>query len=119
MLVLNVCRTSRNVCTMCSKKSDTKSELMEKSVLRELPVDVFFFLQGHTHSIWKFLIRAAAAGLHHRSRSRQGRILNPLSEARDRTRNLTVPSRTPFRCAATGTPEESILELLLHSVAQS
>ena len=31
-------------------------------------------------------------------------ILNPVSEARDRTRNFTVPSRIHFHCATTGTP---------------
>ena len=31
-------------------------------------------------------------------------ILNPLNEARDRTRNLTVPGRIPFRCTMMGTP---------------
>ena len=36
--------------------------------------------------------------------SQQRRILNPLSEARDRTRNFMVPSRIGFRCATTGTP---------------
>ena len=40
--------------------------------------------------------------LHHSSRQRQ--ILNPLSEARDRTHNLMVPSRINFCCATTGTP---------------
>ena len=40
--------------------------------------------------------------LHHSSR--QGRILNPLREARNRTRNLVVPNRIHFRCATTGTP---------------
>ena len=40
--------------------------------------------------------------LHHSSRQR--RILNPLGEARDRTHNLTVPSRIRFHCATTGTP---------------
>ena len=40
--------------------------------------------------------------LHHSSR--QCRILNPPNEARDRTHNLTVPSRIPFYCATTGTP---------------
>ena len=30
-------------------------------------------------------------------------ILNPLSEARDCTRNLMVPSRIHFLCATTGT----------------
>ena len=39
--------------------------------------------------------------LHHSSRPR--RILNPLSEARDRTCNLIVPSRIRFCCAPTGT----------------
>ena len=36
-------------------------------------------------------IEAVATSLHHNSRQR--RILNPLSKARDRTRNLMVPSR--------------------------
>ena len=40
--------------------------------------------------------------LHHSSRQR--RILNPLSEARERTRNLMVPSRIRFRCAKAETP---------------
>ena len=39
--------------------------------------------------------------LHHSSR--QCWILNPLSEARDRTCNLTVPSQICFCCAMTGT----------------
>ena len=39
-----------------------------------------------------------------RHSSRQGRILNPLGKARDRTLNLMVPSRIRFRCATTGTP---------------
>ena len=34
----------------------------------------------------------------------QHQILNPLSEVRDRTPNLMVSSRIPFRCAMTGTP---------------
>ena len=41
--------------------------------------------------------------LHHSSRQRW--ILNPLSEARDRTRNLMVPSRICFRCATMETPQ--------------
>jgi len=65
-------------------------------------------------------IRPAAAGLHHsHSNARlpglshvcdlhhsswQRRILNPLSEARDRTRNLMVPSQIHFHCSTTGTP---------------
>ena len=32
-------------------------------------------------------------------------ILNPLSEARDRTYNLMVPSQIYFHCTAMGTPE--------------
>ena len=41
--------------------------------------------------------------LHHSSRQRQ--ILNPLNKARDRTRNLMIPSRTRFHCAMSGTPK--------------
>ena len=37
-------------------------------------------------------------------------ILNPLSEARDRTHNLMVPSQIRFRCATTRTPELVILK---------
>ena len=40
--------------------------------------------------------------LHHSSR--QHRIPNPLSEARDRTHSLLVPSQIHFPCATTGTP---------------
>ena len=36
--------------------------------------------------------------------SLQSQILNPLNEARDRTRNLMVPSQIHFHCATTGTP---------------
>ena len=43
--------------------------------------------------------------LHHSSQQ----ILNPLSEASDRTRNLMVPSRIRFCCAITGTPESALL----------
>ena len=61
-------------------------------------------------------IRATAAGLHHsiatwdpsciydlHHNSGQRQILNPLSEARNRTRNLIVPSQIHFHCAMTGT----------------
>ena len=41
--------------------------------------------------------------LHHRSRQR--RILNPRSEAKDRTCNLMVISWIHFHCATTGTPK--------------
>ena len=47
-------------------------------------------------------IGALVAGLHHSSW--QHRILNPLSEARDQTHNLMVPSWIHFRCTKTGTP---------------
>ena len=40
--------------------------------------------------------------LHHSSR--QCHILNPLSEARDGTRNLMIPSQIRFHCAIMGTP---------------
>ena len=40
-----------------------------------------------------------------RHSSRQCRIFNPLSEARDETRNLTVPSWIRFLWAKTGTPK--------------
>ena len=40
--------------------------------------------------------------LHHSSR--QCQTLNPLSEARDGTRNLMVPSQIRFCCATIGTP---------------
>ena len=40
--------------------------------------------------------------LHHSLRQR--RILNPLSEARDQTHILMVPSQICFRCTTTGTP---------------
>ena len=45
--------------------------------------------------------------LHHSSQQRW--ILNPLSEARDGTCNLMVPSQICFCCAATGTPKVAIL----------
>ena len=51
--------------------------------------------------------------LHHSSRQYQ--ILNPLSEARDQTQNLMVPSGICFRCATMGIPQNaytSFTELL-------
>ena len=81
----------------------------------------FFFIQGCTRGIWRLpgqgsnqsyscqptpqpqqcQIRAVSE-----YSSRQYRILNPLSAARDRTRNLMVPRRICFRCAMTGTPSQ-------------
>ena len=65
------------------------------------------------------LIGATAASLTH-SHSNSGsepylrptpqlRIFNPLSEARDRTRNLMVLSRIHFCCTTKGTPGVAIL----------
>ena len=51
-------------------------------------------------------IGAAAASLHHNSGQHQ--ILNPLSEARDRTGNLMVPGQIHFCCTTTGTPERFV-----------
>ena len=45
---------------------------------------------------------SCVCNLHHSSRQRQ--ILNPLTEARDRTHNLMVSSQIHFCCATTGTP---------------
>ena len=49
--------------------------------------------------------------LHHISQQRH--ILNPLSEVRDRTCNLTVPSQIRFLCATTGTPLAVVLKSVL------
>ena len=62
-------------------------------------------------------IRATAASLYHshgnagsqpclclHHSSPQLQTFNPLSEARDRTRNLMVPGQINFHCATTGTP---------------
>ena len=48
--------------------------------------------------------------LNHSSQQRQ--ILNPLSEARDQTHILMIPSRICFRCATMGTPLE-LLDALM------
>ena len=67
-----------------------------------------FFGGGPTHGIWRFPATATqdpsgVCDLH--QSSWQGQIFNPLSEARDRTRNLMVPSRIRFCSATTGTPQ--------------
>ena len=48
--------------------------------------------------------------LHHSSWQRW--ILNPLSEARDQTRNLLVTSQIHFCCATTETPLTSLLKVI-------
>ena len=68
-------------------------------------------------------IGSVAAGLHHshsnvRSKPSLGptpqlmarQILNPLSEARDRTRELMVPVKIRFHCATKGTPKETFFK---------
>ena len=78
----------------------------------------FFFRAAHTAyggSQARGRIRAVTACLHYSNKgsnrlcnltnsSGQCWILSPLSEARDRTINLTVPSWIRFRCTTTGTP---------------
>ena len=51
-------------------------------------------------------------------RSWQCQILNPLSEARDWTHNLMVPSQTLFCCTTTGTPVHFIFFFPLQKVKQ-
>ena len=58
--------------------------------------------EAHGGSQARGLIGAVAAGLHHSLG--QCHILNPLSEARDQTCNLIVPSQIHFCCATPGTP---------------
>ena len=56
--------------------------------------------------------------LHHSSQ--QCQILNPLTEARDQTHNLTDTNQVYFCCATTGTPGHQILLVLaLHTQAIS
>ena len=53
------------------------------------------------------LIRVTAAGLQPQQHGIQAvsvPIFNPLSKAKDRTRNLMVPSQIRFHCATTGIP---------------
>ena len=54
----------------------------------------------HSHNNTRSV--SCVCDLHHSSRRR--RILIPLSEARDRTRNLLVPSQIFFCCTTTGPP---------------
>ena len=72
----------------------------------------FFFLRAaattYGGSRARGRIGAIAAGLHHSSHPH--RVLNPLSEARDRTHILMVPSRIRFHCATMRTPLAGFLE---------
>ena len=45
--------------------------------------------------------------------SRQSRIFNPLSKARDRTRNLMAPSQIRFHCAKMGTPKNIFKKIVV------
>ena len=51
--------------------------------------------------------------------SRQCQILNPLREARDRTRNLTVPSQIHFHCTTMGIPFYSLFTATLAAYGSS
>ena len=44
----------------------------------------------------------------------QCQILNPLSEARDQTRNLMVTNRICFRWATTGTPDQDFKTIMIN-----
>ena len=59
-------------------------------------------------------IGTVASSLCHSSRQR--RILNLLSEVRNRTHNLMVPSRIRFHCATMGTPGIFVLDLPFRSL---
>ena len=102
--------------------------------LTPLPLDSFFFFLLFRASPMAYggfqargLTGATAAGLRHshsnarsrphrwpHHRSQQRWILNPMSEARDWTRTLMVPSQTHFCCATTGNPWFSIYEFCSH-----
>ena len=97
---------------------------MLKYILHEIyPQPFYFFIflllraapKAYGGSQARGLIGAVSAGLPHSHSNagsnpclqptpQQHQILNPLSEARDRTCNLVVPSRIRFHCATTGTP---------------
>ena len=65
---------------------------------------------GDGQAIWSLAVgfHIAPWGPTHHS-SRQHWILNPLSEARDRTWNPMVPSLIRFHCATKGTPRTAVL----------
>ena len=66
----------------------------------ELGVKSELQLLAYTTATWDL---SHICDLNHASQQRQ--ILNPLSKAKDRTRNLMVPSRIRFCCTTTVTPD--------------
>ena len=68
-------------------------------------VCLFWSIQSHTASIWKLPGQGSIQSCNHQPtpRPQQQRILNPLSEARDRTLILMDTSRVCFCCATVGT----------------
>ena len=105
----------------------------------QLPFFFFFFglFKGSTRSIWRVpgqrsnqsckllaYVRATATpdpshvcDLHHSLR--QGRILNPLSEARDQTCNLMIPRWICFHCYMMGTPIQLLFMDYIFSTIKS
>ena len=108
---------STNVCSDISSNSIGAPFLLKK-LFNSLFLSFFEFRATHTAygiprpgvklELWLPAYATATAtqdpscicDLHHSSQQHQ--ILNPLSEARDRTHNLLVPSRIHFRCAIDG-----------------
>ena len=122
-----------------SSSFDPKANFQEKTILNQFVfrfviyfhISFFFFafFQGCTHGIWRFWgwgsnrscrcrptpqpqrrgtwDPSRVCNLHHSSQ--QPQILNPLSEARDWTWNLMVPSRICFHWTTVRTPNPAIL----------
>ena len=120
--ILNHCnnpvRSTRHISYLWLSLREFKSKVFEKFILW-----IFFFflfratLTAYGGSQARRQIGATVASLHHshsnvgsshisdlHRSSRWCQILNPLSEARDQTCNLMVPSRIHFCCATPGTP---------------
>ena len=106
------------------------NDIVSKEI-EKLLFELFFFFpfRAAPHGIWRLPgkgpIRATAAGLRHSNTgsethlqqtlysSWQCQILNPLSEARDWTCNLMVPSLICFRCTTMETPRACCLNELV------
>ena len=87
-------------------KTKTKPSILFTNFLLLLLLSLFGFL-GATPATYggsraRSQIGAVASSLYHSSQQRQ--ILIPLSEARDRTHTLVVPSRIRFPCTTMGIP---------------